>query len=287
MTFAPIDAEYLTLAANGVLTDYRILTLGGMLVAVDGGPASPYTLDVDPTAVPHNSLDQLTTGNPHTQYLLGTILAANGDLLTRVAGSPAALAIGSSGDVLTVSGGLPAWAAPASGYALLDSQPTELLIVNTAAATDLYTFQIPANTLASADLLRLRLLCDYLNNSGAAKTFTVELALGGTTIWQDTTQSTVSSNAARHTLEIDFELAIRNANPNVRGQGLIWLGATAAPTTGLGQMASTIVQQAFATGDANLTLSNNLQLQVIFTHSAAHANTEVRRRGATLEHISP
>lgn len=114
MTFAPIDAEYLTLAANGVLTDYRVLALGSMLVAVDGGPAGNYSLNVDPAAVDHNSLDNLTTGNPHTQYMLGTILTANGDILTRVAGSPAALAIGSAGQVLTVSGGAAAWAAPAS-----------------------------------------------------------------------------------------------------------------------------------------------------------------------------
>lgn len=112
---APIDAQYLTLAANGVLTDYRVLDIGNMLVAVDGGPAGTYQLNVDPTQIDHGDLDQLTAGNPHTQYMLGTILSANGDILTRVAGSPAALPIGSAGDVLTVSGGLPSWAAPSLG----------------------------------------------------------------------------------------------------------------------------------------------------------------------------
>jgi hypothetical protein len=109
---APDNAEYLLLAANGVLTQYRIISLGNGLDSVDGGPTGLFTLSVDETELVHNSLSGLTTGNPHSQYLLGTILAANGDLLTRVAGSPAALAIGSAGQVLTVSGGLPAWAAP-------------------------------------------------------------------------------------------------------------------------------------------------------------------------------
>lgn len=112
---APIDAQYLTLAANGVLTDYRILDVGSMLVAVDGGATGTYQLNVDPTQIDHDDLDNLTAGNPHTQYLQGTLFAANGDILTRVAGSPAALSIGSAGQVLTVAGGLPGWATPSPG----------------------------------------------------------------------------------------------------------------------------------------------------------------------------
>lgn len=112
---APIDAQYLTLAANGELTDYRLFQVGSMLVAVDGGPTNPYTIDVDPTQIDHAGLANLTAGNPHTQYLLGTILSANGDLLTRVAGSPAALAVGSNGQVLTVAAGLASWQTPSSG----------------------------------------------------------------------------------------------------------------------------------------------------------------------------
>lgn len=109
---APIDAQYLTLAANGELTDYRVFQVGSMLVAVDGGPTGNFTLDVDPTQIDHADLDNLTAGNPHTQYLQGTILSANGDILTRVAGSPARLPIGTNGQVLTVASNLPSWAAP-------------------------------------------------------------------------------------------------------------------------------------------------------------------------------
>lgn len=115
VTAAPIDAQYLTLAANGVLTDYRVLDVGNMLIAVDGGPAGNYQLNVDPSQIDHADLANLTTGNPHPQYLQGTLFAANGDLLTRVAGSPAALAIGTNGQVLTVAAGLPSWATPSGG----------------------------------------------------------------------------------------------------------------------------------------------------------------------------
>ena len=55
----------------------------------------------------------------HPQYVLRSILTTNGDLFTRIAGVIARLGIGSAGQVLTVSGGLPAWAtqAPSSASA--------------------------------------------------------------------------------------------------------------------------------------------------------------------------
>lgn len=284
MTFAPIDAEYLTLAANGVLTDYRILTLGSMLVAVDGGPTGNYTLNVDPAAIDHGDLDQLTIGNPHTQYMLGTILTANGDILTRVAGSPAALAVGSNGDVLQVVSGAPAWAAPASSYALLDSQPAELLINTTASLTDLYSFTIPANTLASGDRLHLHLDTDWFNNSGASRSIRLLVALGGTTIY-DYTTGTITASATRRPFWMDYFLAIRNANPNVRLTSNILMTAANAPTTGIGTLENTFTVIGAPTGDANVTLSNNLTLQVAIQFAVSNANLEVRRRGATLEHI--
>jgi len=52
----------------------------------------------------------------HTQYVLRSILTTNGDLFVRLAGVIARLGVGSEGDVLTVTAGLPAWApASASG----------------------------------------------------------------------------------------------------------------------------------------------------------------------------
>lgn len=284
MTAAPVDAQYLTLAANGILTDYRILDLGGMLVAVDGGPGGNYQLNVDPTAIDHANLDNLTTGNPHPQYLAGTILAANGDIITRVAGSPAALGIGSSGQVLTVSGGLPAWADAPSTYQLLDSQPAELTIVNTSALSTLYTFAIPANTLSSGDLLRLTLDLDYLNNSGASRTFELKVTLQGTVIFDDTSTNRVA-NAQRRPWPLQMVFAIRNASPNCRLSGQLYQGATTVPATGYGALVANEFNTSFG-GDIDVTLSSSATLLVEFKHSTNNSSLEVRRRGATLELIT-
>jgi len=282
---APDDAQYLTLAANGVLTDYRILDLGSMLVAVDGGPAGNYTLNVDPSQVPHGSLDDLTTGHPHTQYLLGTLFAANGDLLTRIAGVPDNLPIGNTDDVLTVVGGLPSWQPPAAGYVLLDSQSAELLIVNTSALTTLYTFTIPANTLAVGSTMRLRLGLDYFNNSGASRTFELKVTLQSTVIFDDTSTNRVA-NANRRPWPLQLDFFIRNASPNTRMLGQLYQGSTTTPATGFGAL----VANEFNTnlgGDIDTTLSSDATLLVEFKHSTNNMSLEVRRRGATLELISP
>lgn len=55
----------------------------------------------------------------HTQYVLRSILTTNGDVFTRSAGAIARLGIGSTGEVLTVVGGAPAWAASTGGGATI------------------------------------------------------------------------------------------------------------------------------------------------------------------------
>jgi hypothetical protein len=56
----------------------------------------------------HGDLTGLSNDD-HLQYVLRSILSANGDLFTRIAGEIDRLAIGTAGQVLGVVGGLPAW----------------------------------------------------------------------------------------------------------------------------------------------------------------------------------
>ena len=104
-------------------------TLGTNLYLPNGVAATPASLaawlggatfTAQATQQSHQLLSGLTSGNDHPQYLLRATLTANGDLLTRESGSVTRLPIGAEGDVLTVSGGLPAWVAAvvASGVEL-------------------------------------------------------------------------------------------------------------------------------------------------------------------------
>lgn len=70
------------------------------------------------------------------KYLAVGLLTTNGDLIYRNAGVPARLGIGTVGQVLTVSGGLPAWAAGGGGgLAAATQAEMEAASVNTSAAT--------------------------------------------------------------------------------------------------------------------------------------------------------
>jgi hypothetical protein len=53
--------------------------------------------------------------------IMASLLTSNGDIIIRSGGVPARLAVGSSGRVLTVSGGLPSWQTPSSGVTTYDS----------------------------------------------------------------------------------------------------------------------------------------------------------------------
>lgn len=101
-------------AVGGILTDSSSVDF----TYDDGAPS--ITAAVLPAGVDHNSLANLTTGDPHTQYVLRSILTTNGDLFVRLAGVIARLGVGSEGQILTVTSSLPAWAnAPETGGHIL------------------------------------------------------------------------------------------------------------------------------------------------------------------------
>lgn len=111
---APTDAEYILLAANALLPNARVFTVSGLLVATDGGAGNDYDVGLDEADLTLLTLPTLA-GNISSTYIAKSLLTTNGDIIYRASGAPARLGIGSTGDVLTVAGGLPSWAAPAGG----------------------------------------------------------------------------------------------------------------------------------------------------------------------------
>lgn len=79
------------------------------------------------TAQPISSnwaFDHVAAADPHTGYVLESVLTTNGDLFIRAAGAIARLGIGTDDQVLTVVSGAPAWADAAGGGSL--ELPAEL-----------------------------------------------------------------------------------------------------------------------------------------------------------------
>lgn len=110
---APVTAEYLLLAAETILTNARLFTVSGLLVATDSGPSSTYDVGLDQADLVLANLTDLDA-ELQAEYIAKTLLTANGDLIYRATGIPSALAIGSTGQVLTVAAGLPTWATPST-----------------------------------------------------------------------------------------------------------------------------------------------------------------------------
>lgn len=72
----------------------------GKPIVLDGGGKVDATM-LEASDLSHNSLSGLTSGDPHTQYVLKSILTTLGDLLVRDASGPTRLGVGASGQVLS------------------------------------------------------------------------------------------------------------------------------------------------------------------------------------------
>lgn len=105
---------------TGVDLEFKNINAGSSKITINDDTGNDEVdIDVAETNVDHNALSNLAVGDVHTQYVLRSILTANGDLFTRIAGVIARLGIGAEGQVLTAQGGLPVWA-PSTGFDMRD-----------------------------------------------------------------------------------------------------------------------------------------------------------------------
>jgi hypothetical protein len=109
-----IDAEDLTLTpTDGYVHVYAKDAGTSKLYWKDDAGVEHEVAGASSIVTDHGALTGLADDD-HTQYVLRSILTTNGDLFVRAAGAVSRLGVGSNGQVLTVSSGAPAWAAPAT-----------------------------------------------------------------------------------------------------------------------------------------------------------------------------
>ena len=120
-----------------------------------------------------------------------TLTSTTGDIIyASAANTPARLGIGSASNVLTVSGGIPAWAAPAAGGKVLQvvqATTTTETAINTGTMTDT---TITATITPSSATSKVLILVDmnyYFDYAGSAKAVATQLLRGGTVIFDDGT----------------------------------------------------------------------------------------------------
>lgn len=277
--FSPTGSGNVT--ASGTLTANQLLIGGGTTVAAALG-----SLGTTTTLLHGNA-----AGAP-TYAAVALAADVSGDLpLANLAPSSAASRLLGRGDSgagdyqeITVGANLTmtgtTLAATASGGAL--NTVGQFDLVNSAAETSVYSFSVTANTLATTRALRLTLFGDYLNNSGAGRTFTLRIKYGATTLYDDTTGS-LTASAVRRAQQ--FVIHLGNTG-TTNAQFLSWdwlLSNVAATTAGLGDLATAVFGNNQGGGSAAEDSTTTLTFNVTIQHSVADANLSWRRQCGTLE----
>lgn len=179
-----------------------------------------------------------------------------------------------------------------------DAATAEIDVVNTTTETVLYTKSITANHMSTDRMLRLNVIGDYLNDSGAARNLTVKVTFGGTTLYLSTFGN-VAVSATRRPFRVEVLLANLGVTNSQFMSGVIYLGSatlTSGGAVGIGEVqgghettdsvlgAAKVKVTPFATnGVAALDTTVARTLEVLVTHSAANASLSCRRKYGLLE----
>lgn len=168
--------------------------------------------------------------------------------------------------------------AGAVGASLYARASTELNIVNDATEQAIFSFTVAANDLASNRALYVYLGGDYLNNSGAGRTFTWRVRLGATVLYADPTIALpVSANRRAWS---SYLLVGNQATNDQTLFGVLFLGNSNAPVTGIGDLAGGGFANSGFAGAAAEDTTTSLTFSITIQHSAANANLSLRRQYA-------
>lgn len=184
---------------------------------------------------------------------------------------------GALNDVLTLGSSGPDWAATSIPQIVLDRSTSTVDVANTVTETDLYSFTVSANTLATAKALRLSLLGDFLHNNVAGDTVTVRLKFGGTVLATLPTYSAEgTTSASRGTFAVHAAIANLGATNSQK--------ADFAMDTQRGGGGS-LTSRTYAASDTLGTIDTTANQTIVVTAqwSVASANNSWRKRYAILE----
>jgi hypothetical protein len=168
---------------------------------------------------------------------------------------------------------------------------TEKDVVSTVSETDLLNGEITigAGVPGTDKMIRVTLLGDYLNNSGAARDLTLKIKFGGTTLW-DETITAITATATRRAWRLVFEIGMLGAANSQFFAGVL-SGSQGAATTGLGDSVAVAhwssnngLSVAFGSnGTHSLDTATSKLLEVTATHSTNNASLSMRLKYALVE----
>lgn len=175
----------------------------------------------------------------------------------------------------------------------LNRATTAVNIDNDASETTIYSYTIPANTLDADGELRLKILSEFLNNTGTGRGYTLKFKLGGSTVVEYTTGSTAfGSTATRRVFTILVHVSQTGATNSqilsVEHYAASTSGIFGTLTTGVGLTMSNAVNVGiWNSGALSVDMTASQTLEVTVTLSAANASLEWKSYAATLELLNP
>lgn len=170
------------------------------------------------------------------------------------------------------------------GSRILNVQTDTLDIVNTAVEQGLWSWIVPAGALSISRALRLTLIGDYLNNTGANSSFTFRMLFGGLALSASLTQGGITAGDSRRALSFDIFLQAKGAaNAQVAEMGffLAWMGGI----PGLWQVGTAPGYHRGVNNGLAVDSTITQILEIKVQHGTASPQLSVRRLSAMLELI--
>lgn len=179
-----------------------------------------------------------------------------------------------------------------SSSTTIDRATTAVTVTNSTTETTIYTYTIPGGTLDANGELRLTLLNEYLNNSGANRSLQFKVKLGGATVI-DSTTGNLGASALNRIISLELRVSALGAT-NSQKVALVGIipaasGSVGTLTTGAGMATTIITSLNLSSGLTALThdMTASATLEVTVTHPTTTATQTWTTYAATLELLNP
>lgn len=165
---------------------------------------------------------------------------------------------------------------------------TPQTVTDTITPTDILAFSLPAGRLTAGHKIRVRMGGQYVNTSGGVRTYTIEISIGGTTLW-GTASNSNASTALEVPWELDFEIAAEsNTLVHLHGRKSVHTTNTAT-IAGLGALTasqrSDVTISSVRGGVTVPSLASIRTVSVTITHSFQSASIILTRNQYSVELI--
>jgi hypothetical protein len=146
-------------------------------------------------------------------------------------------------------------------------------VLTTAGPSNIFSFNVPGGTLGTTGILRLKLAGSWSNISGFARTATIAVSYGATTLYSDTSLSLATGTQVGWNMELILYAV--SSTQSQRLVGDIRMGSTGSVTTGnTGDLSTdeTLAQAQIASAPVVVNSDTNQPFNVTVTFSGSTVN---------------